>query len=172
MMNCQFEFNDKTYFTHPTYKNYAASEDGLIINRKTLNPRKGNLTENGYYMISPGRNNTCLAHRSVYEAVNQTHIPFKMQVNHIDSNRQNNSIENLQLVTPSENMIHMHKARKAFLNNQYTENELQIINKLMDYPPIEDNDCEFTRTENKLINKMYYRMCHNVDDIDFPLYRD
>ena len=128
MMNCQFDFNGKTYFTHPTYKNYAASEDGYIINRLRLDPRKGYLSENGYYIISAGQYNTCLAHRFIYEAVNQSIIPPGMQVNHIDSNRQNNSIENLQLVTPSENMIHMHKARKEYFNNQYTENELQIIN--------------------------------------------
>ena len=171
-MSNTFDHNDKTYFIHPTFENYGASDDGYIINRKRLEPRKGYLSENGYYIISPGRNNTCPAHRFVYEAVNQTHIPSKIQVNHIDSNRQNNSIENLQLVTASENMKHMHKARKAFFNSSYSEEELQTVNRLMEFPPMEDSDCEFTRTENRLINKMYYRMCHDMDDTDFPLYRD
>ena len=171
-MNNQFDHNDKTYFIHPTFENYGASVDGYIINRKRLEPRKGYLSENGYYIISPGRNNTCPAHRFVYEAVNQTIIPPGLQVNHINSNRQDNFIENLQLVTASENMKHMHKARKAFFNSSYSEEELQTVNRLMEFPPMEDNDCEFTRTENKLINKMYYRMCHDMDDQDFPLYRD
>ena len=171
-MNNQFDHNDKTYFIHPTFENYGASVDGYIINRKRLEPRKGYLSENGYYIISPGRNNTCPAHRFVYEAVNQTHIPPGLQINHIDSNRQNNSIVNLQLVTASENMIHMHKARKEYFNTSYTENELQTVNRLMEFPPMEDNDCEFTRTENRLINKMFYRMCNDLDDKDFPLYRD
>ena len=171
-MNNQFDHNDKTYFIHPTFQNYAASADGYIINRKRLEPRKGYLSENGYYIFSAGQYNTCPAHRFVYEAVNQTHIPSKIQVNHIDSNRQNNSIENLQLVTASENMIHMHKARKEFLNSPYNEDELRVVNRLMEFPPMEDNDCEFARTENRLINKMYYRMCHDMDDTDFPLYND
>ena len=117
-MNQKFEFNDKTYFIHPTFQNYATSADGYIINRKRLEPRKGYLSENGYYIISPGPYNTCPAHRFVYEAVNQT------------------------------------------------------INRLMEFPPMEDNDCEFTRTENKIINKMFYRMCHDMDDTNFPLYND
>ena len=58
-MNNQFDHNDKTYFIHPTFENYGASDDGYIINRKRLEPRKGYLSENGYYIISPGRNNTC-----------------------------------------------------------------------------------------------------------------
>ena len=171
-MNNQFDHNDKTYFIHPTFENYGASVDGYIINRKRLEPRKGYLSENGYYIISPGRNNTYPAHRFVYEAVNQTHISPGLQINHIDSNRQNNSIVNLQLVTASENMKHMHKARKEFLNSSYSEEELQTVNRLMEFPPMEDNDCEFTRTENKIINKMFYRMCNDLDDINFPLYND
>ncbi len=171
-MNNQFDHNDKTYFIHPTFENYGASVDGYIINRKILEPRKGYLSENGYYIISPGRNNTCPAHRFVYEAVNQTHISTGLQINDIDSNRQNNSIVNLQLVTASENMKHMHKARKEFLNSSYNEDELRVVNRLMEFPPMEDNDCEFSRTGNKLINKMYYRMCNDLDDINFPLYND
>ena len=139
---------------------------------KRLELRKGYLSENGYYIISPGRNNTCPAHRFVYEAVNQTHIPPGLQINHIDSNRQNNSIENLESVTASENIKKMHQSRKAFFNSSYNEDELRVVNQLMDFPPIEDHVNEFTRTENKLINKMYYRMCHDMDDINFPLYRD
>ena len=171
-MNNQFDHNDKTYFIHPTFENFGASVDGYIINRKRLEPRKGYLSENGYYIISPGRNNTCPAHRFVYEAVNQSIIPPGLQINHIDSNRQNNSIVNLQLVTASENMKHMHKARKEYLISSYSEEELQTVNRLMEFPPMEDNDCEFTKTETKLINKMFYRMCNDLDDINFPLYND
>ena len=113
-MSNTFKHDNKTYFIHPTFQNFGASADGYIINRKRLEPRKGYLSENDYYIISPGRNNTCPAHRFVYEAVNQTIIPPGLQVNHIDSNRQNNSIVNLSLVTPSENMKHMHQARRLF----------------------------------------------------------
>ena len=171
-MSKTFDHNNKTYFVHSTFQNYAASADGYITNRKRLEPRKGYLSEKGYYVISAGPYNTCQAHRMVYEAVNQSIIPPRMQVNHINCDRQDNSSQNLELVTPSENMKHMHQARKAFLNAPYSEDELKTINRLMEFPPIEDNVNEFTRREKKIINKMYYRMCHDMDDTDFPLYRD
>ena len=171
-MSNTFKHDNKTYFIHPTFQNFGASADGYIINRKRLEPRKGYLSENGYYIISPGQYNTCPAHRFVYEAVNQSIIPLGLQINHINSNRQDNSSKNLELVTASENIKKMHQSRKAFFNSSCSEDELQTINRLMEFPPMEDNDCEFSRTENKLINKMYYRMCHNLDDINFPLYRD
>ena len=37
----------KTYYIHPIYDNYAASEDGYIINRKKLIPKKGRLQSTG-----------------------------------------------------------------------------------------------------------------------------
>ena len=40
--------NEKTYYVHPIYTNYGASEDGYIINDKRLIPRKGNLNPSGY----------------------------------------------------------------------------------------------------------------------------
>ena len=171
IMNNQCDHNDKTYFIHPTFQNYAASIDGYIINRKRLEPRRGNLSCNGYYNVSLG-SKSFPSHRFIFEAVNQSLIPTGMQVNHINSNKQDNSIENLSLVTPSQNMKHMHKAKKAFFERPYSEEELQTINRLIASPPIEDNDCEFTRTENKIISKMFYRMCHDMDDTNFPLYRD
>ena len=170
-MSNTFDHNNKTYFIHPTFQNYGASADGYIINRKRLEPRKGYLSPNGYYIISPGRYNTCQAHRMVWEAVNQSIIPPGLQINHINCDRQDNSSKNLELVTASENIKKMHQSRKAFFNSSYNEDELRVVNTLMAFP-IEDDDCEFTKTENKIINKMYYRMCHHLDDTDFPLYRD
>ena len=43
-----------------------------------------------------------LVHRLVYEAFNGK-IPEGMQVNHIDENKSNNSIENINLMTPKQN---------------------------------------------------------------------
>ena len=106
-----------------------------------------------------------------WEAVNQSIIPPGLQINHINCDRQDNSSKNLELVTASENIKKMHQSRKASFNSSYNEDELRVVNTLMAFP-IEDDDCEFTKTENKIINKMYYRMCHHFDDTDFPLYRD
>ena len=41
--------NEKVYYIHPIYTNYAASKDGYIINLKRLIPRKGRLHSTGYF---------------------------------------------------------------------------------------------------------------------------
>lgn len=69
---------------------------------------------NGYYsyciVTENGKHNYCYIHRMVAESFLKTE-DFSLQVNHIDGNKQNNNIENLEWVTRKQNMKH------AFENN-------------------------------------------------------
>ena len=99
----------KTYYVHPIYHNYGSSTDGYIINRKRLKPRKGNLQPNGYLNIGVYNQNgrkLYQAHRFIWEAINQKIIPDGYQIHHINNDRQDNSIKNLELVTKQQNMIY------------------------------------------------------------------
>ena len=121
----------KTYFIHPIYHNYAASKDGYIINRKRLKARKGQMMASGYFNLNMNNKKCYTSHRFVYEAVNQLIIPPGMQINHINSNRQDNRSENLELVTPSENMKHNWQYKKIKeSNDEFTDEEMTIINRL------------------------------------------
>ena len=96
----------KTYFCHPIYTNYGCSKDGYIINCKRLKPRKGRLHSTGYLTTAVRNQNgikNFYVHRFVYECFNGP-ISDGMQINHKDSNKQNNCIDNLELVTPQQNM--------------------------------------------------------------------
>ena len=60
----------------------------------------------GYFIVvlSKEGTHTCkLVHRLVYEAFNGE-IPEGMQVNHIDEDKTNNRLDNLNLMTPKENI--------------------------------------------------------------------
>ena len=102
-------YDGKTYYCHPIYNNYAGSEDGYIINKKRLVPRKGTLHPNGYLQTSVYNQNgkkIYRAHRFIWEAVNQKIISEDYQIHHINNDKQDNSIENLALVTRQQNMIY------------------------------------------------------------------
>jgi len=69
---------------------------------------KGKQSKNGYRTISLNKNHvgyTFCEHRCVWVWFNDS-IPDGMEINHIDANRSNNRIENLELVNHSQNMIH------------------------------------------------------------------
>ena len=82
------------------------SEDGHIRSKKGGLMSK--LTRNGYYLTVAQYNKKCYyfcEHRVVWVWHNGP-IPEDKEINHIDYNRTNNRIENLEVVTHSENMQH------------------------------------------------------------------
>ena len=112
-----FIHNGKTYYVHHKYDNYGCSTDGHIINRKRLEPTKGYLNSTGYYSWSfSGKNKekrSYHVHQFIWETLNQQTIEKDMQINHIYFNKQDNSIDNLELVTRQQNMIHAGKERRG-----------------------------------------------------------
>jgi len=90
------------------YKGYIVYKDGTIIGRKGQ-PRKFNICKNGYSRfgqynkIKKGVQNT-LHHRFIWEAFNGQ-IPNNKEIDHIDNNKHNNKLDNLQLLTKSENCL-------------------------------------------------------------------
>ena len=96
----------------PEFDMYSVCEDGRIYSAytgKMLKPHFDSIT--GYYFVNlykDGKKKTTSAHRLVA----RIHIPNpenKPNVNHIDFDRSNNSVENLEWVTQKENVAHTHK---------------------------------------------------------------
>lgn len=83
---------------------YWVSENGDLVNANTgykLNPTE---SPTGYLKIG-GQTGTYSVHRAVYEAF-VGKIPEGLQINHLDGDKLNNHISNLELCTPQENVIH------------------------------------------------------------------
>lgn len=90
------------------YDNYMIDENGNVFNKTTNKYLKGSIGENGYKYYRLSQNNhkkMYYAHRLVAEHFlnNPNNFPV---VNHIDGNKLNNNINNLEWVTYSENTKH------------------------------------------------------------------
>lgn len=100
------------------FPNYTVRTDGKVFN-KNEHELKQTVNRDGYSMVklcNKGYEKNCLVHRLVAEAF----IPNpdnKRTVNHIDGNKTNNDISNLEWCTHSENEKHAYanSLRRSYL---------------------------------------------------------
>ena len=103
---------------HPYFKNFLVTEDGRVISKNSGKVLSLRVNEFGYVVVQiydPVQN--IHKHRKVHRLVAETYIDnphSKPEVNHIDSNKLNNNVTNLEWVTSKENKDH------AWANNLYT----------------------------------------------------
>lgn len=92
------------------FPNYSVSDSGAIMNTVTGKTLKCRKAGNGYYKVTlccNGKHTDQYVHRLVAE----TYIPNdlrKSEVNHIDGNKRNNTVSNLEWATRAENMQHLY----------------------------------------------------------------
>ena len=87
-----------------------------------------------YFIFSfckDGKYKRTMVHRAVWEAFNGP-IPGRLEVNHINLDRQDNRLENLELLTHQENCQHaqsIYKAEGNYRNGRYKEHNTARKNK-------------------------------------------
>jgi len=97
------------------FENYSINEDGVIINTKTNRIMRVRLNNRGYMDVSLTNNKkskTLLIHRIVAMTFIDNYSE-DLQVNHIDGDRQNNNVNNLECLTQQENLKHSINRRKS-----------------------------------------------------------
>ena len=119
--------------TIPNFPNYSICKSGRVFSHKTNRYLKNMVGHTGYLYVtlrnSEGIRRTASVHRLLAEAF----IPNpenKVEVNHIDGNRQNCSLRNLEWVTPSENIRHAHKLHQHKNSINYSNMDC-ILKELM-----------------------------------------
>lgn len=130
---------------YPKYKDhYEISDRGRVRRTKSIaRGKKGYVLANvdkgdGYLVVALSKNSQTKTHL-VHRLVAETFLPNpenKPHVNHIDRNRGNNCVENLEWATASENVQHSHtcipnlKAGSRNNNSKLTEDAVTDIRKM------------------------------------------
>lgn len=94
---------------HPLQNDILVSDDGRILSYKKGTHVELKQSDNGcgYYRVGVGHGNPMYVHRLVAETYIENPEPeVRTQVNHKDGNKKNNTISNLEWVSPSENNFH------------------------------------------------------------------
>ena len=110
---------------------------------------KGGIETRGYSFVSLNKNGTrtyARIHRLVAEAFLEN--PFnKPEVNHIDGNKQNNTVSNLEYCTRTENEQHAYKiGLKKGKTVEMIDKDTGMV--IAEYPSVKDAISRFTDTNN------------------------
>lgn len=97
---------EKTY-KHPYWEHYYLSGNGSVysVYGSELKPIEHHTGYHVYTFRQYRVQKQVRAHRFVWECVNGL-IPVGLVINHLDGNKHNNAIENLELTTPKGNTRH------------------------------------------------------------------
>lgn len=109
--------------------NYAVSKDGTITNTKRGKSITPVIKPSGYKQVRlsiNGKVKHVNHHRMVYEAWNGT-IPNGLDINHINGNKSDNRLENLEAITPMENQARRLNLRKGESVNTAKLKETDVL---------------------------------------------
>ena len=150
------KFQNIKFYIHPIYSQYSARKNGqiLINNRKKI-LKLGSKCANGYKYFTLYAGNiskSYLVSRFVYECF-KGNIPDDKEVDHIDNNKENNSIKNLQLLTHKENTRKSHCRKvKSFNIETKEEKNFRSVNEAAKYNCISPSSfCLNCRKRTKIV---------------------
>lgn len=96
------------------YANYEVSDCGRVRNAKTMRVLKPHDNGYGYLTVGlcqHGKQRTLRVHRLVFVAF-VGGVPEGMEINHIDEDKHNNRLENLEVITHADNMAYGMRGRR------------------------------------------------------------
>jgi DNA-directed RNA polymerase II subunit RPB2 len=118
----------------PNYNKYMASKNGEIYSKNIKRLCRITVLPNGYHKIKMKSDSNVYKDLYIHVIIAMTYLNYapsnKYVINHIDGNKGNNNLENLEIVTQKDNMKH-----SVMINNDklyrravcYTDNDNNII---------------------------------------------
>ena len=92
-----------------TYPGYQINEDGVVLSKRFGTPLAYNIINSGYRTVELRhpiyKNRRLLVHRLVVENFIRP-IGRDMTINHIDGNKMNNNVSNLEIISLADNIRH------------------------------------------------------------------
>lgn len=131
----QIVIDNCVYNIHPIFDMYAASKDAQLIHIVKQVPIKGNKNHNGYMQCMVRKHaqksqKTYFVHRFVWECFNGL-IPEDKVIDHINNNKEDNRLCNLQIMTQQQNNKKSAKDRdyKFVANNHQNKKCVKALNQ-------------------------------------------
>lgn len=118
--------SEKEWKTVDEFPNYEISKNGFVRNKTTGHIKKPSIGKRGYPSISIYKNGNAYQ-RTIHILLGRAFInnpENKPQINHIDGNKENYSLSNLEWNTPKENTDH---ARRTGLHK--SDGDKAVIQK-------------------------------------------
>lgn len=135
----------KTIIINNKETNYMITEDGKVFNKNTKKQLFGSISKHGYRVFTftiEGKKVRKYLHRLLAIAFLNFDENSNLIVNHIDGNKLNNNLNNLEIITSSQNLIHAYNndLKKSNLNktcilyeNNYENETWKRIPEYEDY---------------------------------------
>ena len=97
------------------FPNYSVSRKGEVVNNLTGRILKARINHNGYKSLSLGSGNNFRVHRLVLSTFSPIDGWEELTVNHIDGDKLNNCLDNLEWLTLEDNKKHYYDNNKRIL---------------------------------------------------------
>ena len=103
---------------------YLISENGEVFSEHKNIFLKSSTTQHGYSSVTLSVNGKKIR-KYIHRLVAEYYLGFQEKegkvINHIDGNKQNNNISNLEIISSSENLLHAYKMGLKEKNNKKTK---------------------------------------------------